>query len=291
MLIPIWLFLLWLFFLGGIIGSFLGVVSYRLHTNHSLGGSSHCESCKHDLAWYELVPIVSYLALRGRCHACSSLIPRRHFLIELLTASLFAFVGFFISDLVALGFSLVIVSVLVVIFAYDIRHLIIPDELIYTLLVLAVAVFLCEHSHSFVWSDSISPLLGAGLAAGFYGLLWYLSGGRAMGFGDVKLALPLGFMLGPGGAMSMLVFSFWIGALVSLVVMFWPPLVKLLSRLLSKVGRGYSNLSVEKTGKYLTMKSEVPFAPFLSAAFLLVYVTQIDVLSLTNYVLNWFFNF
>jgi len=74
---------------GIIIGSFLNVYLYRFHTGKSLSGSSHCLSCATPLKFYELVPLFSYLFLRGRCRTCSSLVPSRYFLVELLTGILF----------------------------------------------------------------------------------------------------------------------------------------------------------------------------------------------------------
>jgi len=288
MLIPLWFQFFWLFSLGSVIGSFLGVVSYRFHTGHSLGGSSHCESCANDLAWYELVPVVSYLVLRGRCHTCGSFITIRHFLIEILTGFLFMAAGFYIVDWRYLFLSLVLISVLIVIFAYDIKHMIIPDELIIVLSVLSLVLFAYQYYGNYTWAAVFWALAGAAVASGFYGLIWLLSGGKAMGFGDVKLALPLGFIVGPVGAFSMIIFSFWIGAVCSLLIMFWPSIKDVFKSLLRLLHLGYSNSLVEKKARYLTMKSEVPFAPFIAAAFLLTFLVKINVLELTNYVFTWF---
>jgi prepilin signal peptidase PulO-like enzyme (type II secretory pathway) len=102
----------------------------------------------------------------------------------------------------------------------------------------------------------------------FYGGLWRFSKGKWIGFGDAKLAIPLGLMLAPGQVFSVIVLSFWIGALVSVGILIVQKLVH----------SGKHRLPLG--GLPLTMKSEVPFAPFLIAAFVLVYFSNLDVLQI-----------
>lgn len=259
------------FVFGLLIGSFLNVVLYRMHTGKSLSGHSHCLSCNTQLRWYELFPLFSYLALRARCRSCSAYIPLRYFLVELLTALLFLWTWFSIGELVLLGLSIVLMSVLVLIVVYDIRHTIIPDELTIAVLCLAVAVGAYDY-----WLDQdIETLLwrtvGALLASGFFGLLWGLSKGRWMGFGDVKLVFPLALLVGLWGVFSLVVLAFWIGAAISLGLM----CVAWLSRRVLPTSR-LARVSIRFT-------SEVPFAPFLITAFLFVYLSGVDILELLTY--------
>lgn len=270
--LPVSFVLFFTFIFGVIIGSFLNVYIYRLHTGKSLVGSSHCLSCGTPLRFYELFPLFSYLFLRGKCRTCQSAIPSRYFLVELLTGLLFVLVVFFsinIFDLVIFWF---LVSVLVVITVYDLYHMIIPDELVLALLVLAMTYefnnLLLGHAVVDFAFDIIFALCGSL----FLFMLWRISGGKWIGFGDVKLVLPLGIFVGYAGVFSMLVLSFWIGAVVGLALLFFQYLQK----------RGQPHLRF--LARELTIKSAVPFAPFLISGFLVAFFFQVDVVSLLTYV-------
>jgi leader peptidase (prepilin peptidase)/N-methyltransferase len=167
-----------------------------------------------------------------------------------------------------------IMSVLVVIVVYDLRHLIIPDELVVTLVLLTTAR---AGYWAWLYLDSALPFLATAVAglvvAGFFFLLWYLSGGRWLGFGDVKLSFPLALLVGSSGAFSMVVLSFWVGAGVSLCLL---GLSTLARRLRGKT-------PVWFLGRTLTMKSAVPFAPFLVAGALVVFFYHVDVLALFSW--------
>lgn len=254
------------FIFGAIIGSFLNVVIYRLHTGRSLSGRSHCMSCGKELAWYELFPILSYLYLRGTCSVCTAYIPSRYLVVELLTGGLFLLVWFvFAQNPILLVLNAILVSVCVVMLVYDIRHMIIPDELTLTVCVLALALVgydvYAQQDVSLVFSHII-----AGVCTGlFFWGLWYVSKGRWIGFGDVKLAIPFGCIVGTVGAFSMVVFSFWIGAIISLSLL-------CLERLLKR-----GKVPLHFLSSQLTIKSEVPFAPFFIAGFLLVQLAHVDI--------------
>ncbi len=263
--------LLVFFGFGVIIGSFLNVVLYRLHTGKSLRGHSHCLSCGRRLSALELVPLLSYLGLRGRCHACRSYIPVRYFLVELLTGLLFVAVYLAVADLFTLLIGLAFVSVLVVVAVYDLRHFIIPDELVFVLTGLAVlgaGYELVETADPLAFTYDMGT---AFLGTAFFYLLWHASQGRWLGFGDVKLAFPLGLMVGCAGVFSMIVFSFWVGAFVGILVLVLQRVTK----------RGKFRLRFLR--RHLTMKSAVPFAPFLIMGFLIVWLWGGDAISLFAY--------
>jgi len=271
-LLPLWYQYTFVTLLGLIIGSFLNVYIYRFHTGKSLSGRSHCMSCARPLRWFELLPVVSYLALRGRCRICGSYIPFRYVLVELLTAGLFGLGFMFMSFGWLLLVWFLLIALLVVILMYDLDHLIIPNELVVAVSGVAILLVCMEASWrvSFAFFDNVYAAIGAFI---FYGGLWFISGGRWIGFGDAKLAMPLAFILGPLGVFSFVVLSFWIGAGVSvsfLGIQKW-------------LQRGKHRLS--KYGFSLTMKSEVPFAPFMIAAFILVAWLHFDVLSLIEAIL------
>jgi prepilin signal peptidase PulO-like enzyme (type II secretory pathway) len=268
------LFLAWFFLLGAVIGSFLNVVICRLHTGKSFRGRSHCLSCGRHLSWYELVPVFSYLVQTGKCRTCRARISPRYLFVELITGFLFVVSArLFFDEPFLLALDLGIVSLLVVITTYDLRHTIIPDELVWLLAALALAYRLWDPTAHAVVLPSVDALLGALLPAAFFGGLWLLSSGRWIGLGDAKLALPLGLVIGLWGSVSMLLFSFWIGAVVSVGM--------LLAQRIPKGGVSFSK-------RYLTMKSEVPFAPFLVCAFFLVHYLGADAITLVHTILLGF---
>lgn len=265
-LLPLWYQYSFIGVLGLIIGSFLNVYIYRLHTGKSLAGSSHCLSCGTRLRPYELVPLFSYLFLKGRCRSCGSYIPVRYFIVELSTGILFLLAYSIAGNLIEFVYLSALISVLIVITVYDIRHFIIPDTLTATLLVLTMAWQGYLLYFGATWQALYIQVGAALLGASFFYLLWFISSGRWIGFGDVKLAVPLGVMVGPAAVFSMVVFSFWIGAAVSLILIATAKLVGGQVRLRNRI---FS----------LTIKSVVPFAPFLIASSLLVLFTHINVLS------------
>lgn len=270
-LIPLWWWQITALGLGVIIGSFLNVYIYRFHTGKSLAGSSHCLSCGISLRWYDLFPLLSYMWLRGRCRACGCGIPARYFLVELSTGLLFVGALWLTTDLVLLFWYWWVFSVLVVITVYDLYHYIIPDKLTIILISLMVVKIIYEF---FVYDTAFGAIgtkfYTAFIGSGFFFVLWWYSKGRWLGFGDVKLALPLGLLVGPKYVFSFVVLSFWIGAGVSLLLIAW-----------GWLNRGKAHLHL--SAKALTIKSAVPFAPFLIAGSLVVLFTKFNVLALFSF--------
>ncbi len=259
-----------IFVFGAIVGSFLNVVVYRLHTGRSLNGRSHCLTCGKKLTWYELFPIISYLVQGGKCRGCSAYVPWRYLVVEILTGVLFLGVWYFSAhDVVLLVLHLILISTFILIVVYDIRHTIIPNEL--SIIVGGIACILLGYEYlNTADSTIVISRIGAGfLASFFFWGLWYISKGRWIGFGDAKLAFPLGVIVGLGGVFSMVVLSFWIGAGVSLILLG-------LQRLLKRGKPALHFLSSP-----LTIKSEVPFAPFLILGFLMVQFLHADIFNIT----------
>jgi leader peptidase (prepilin peptidase) / N-methyltransferase len=215
---------------GLALGSFLNVVAARLPRGGSLvrPGSS-CMACHAPIAWYDNVPLVSYLALRGRCRSCSAPIGLRYPAVELATGALvaacFLVFGFALEALVAAFFC----AVLVAVSAVDFEHRIIPNAIVLP----AAAVVLIANT---LLEPSIEWTLAAlGVSAFlFVAVLAYPAG---MGMGDVKLALLLGAALGRTAPIALM-----IGMLAALV----PALV-----LFARYGRG-------------ARKMAIPFGPFLA---------------------------
>jgi len=196
----------------------------------------------------------------------------RYFVVEFLTAALFT-VALYLSQSPEMFVWLTgMFIVLILITVYDYYHFIIPDELTIALMVLMSVWLGLQYWLGALSLYSLVVLLGASLAgAGFFFTLWFVSRGQWLGFGDVKLALPLGLWVGATSIFSFIVVSFWIGAAISLLILAW-----------QKYERGKRRLHL--SAETLTMKSAVPFAPFMIAGAALVYITQFDVLSLFSFV-------
>ncbi len=253
--------------LGLIIGSFLNVLIFR-EGKEGLGGRSHCPHCRHTLSAIDLIPVLSWVLLRGRCRYCSRPISVQYPLVELLTAGLFVAIGTADIPLLARAIGFLIAALCVAIAVYDLRHLLIPDDWNYGFIVSAFVFGALLPASSFL-EQSIAGLLTAlPLWA-----LWYFSSGRWMGFGDVKFALGIGWLLGLYHGLIALLGAFIVGALISVCVLL--PLGAVASYAQK---RGISWLS--KGGKRFTMKSEVPFGPFLIISCLTIWLLTIHGIAL-----------
>lgn len=231
---------------GAILASFITVIVERAYTGQSWRhGRSRCNSCREELSARDLVPVVSWIAARGRCRYCGSRLPASYAIGELALGLLFALAALTLGIGLPLLFFLAALSVLFFIVLYDVRHTVVPPASSFLLFLAALgyALSLGEGSRALG-----AALLAAGGCALFLFLIYALSRGRAMGLGDAPVVFSLALLTGAGQALSGLLFSFWIGALFGIGV--------LLAR------RGGP-----------TMGIEVPFVPFLAAGFLLAFFT------------------
>jgi leader peptidase (prepilin peptidase)/N-methyltransferase len=262
---------IFIFILGSIIGSFLNVVILRYKTGRGLGGRSACMICSRKLGGLDLVPIFSYLFLRGRCRGCNTKISTQYFLVELFTALSFVALAYHYSYLISqgdfLGFGIIfsfyaiIFSLFIVVFAYDMRHMIIPDSFVYTISFLALIPHVIGLVSLGVTKYSVLNILAGPIFFIFIGLLWFFSQGRAIGFGDAKLVLAMGLVLGFSKGLVSVVLGFWIGAVVGVFLLFW-----------SKYFKNW---------KY-KLKSEIPFGPFLIIGFALSFFLGLDLVWMSS---------
>ena len=219
--------LLFLFVFGAAVGSFLNVLIYRTIQGESwLVGRSRCDHCRHKIAWYDNVPVLSFLLLSGKSRCCKKPIPTSYPLVELITGSLFVWwygIGFVFFRLTTAPFQvlqplfwLLVGILLLTIFFADLMHMIIPDLVVGALflLVLAYRLYLTAVSIMQV-KDLYSALLSMAAAVIFIGGLWALTKGKGMGFGDVKLIAPIALLLGWPKILVSLFFSFLIGGIVA----------------------------------------------------------------------------
>jgi leader peptidase (prepilin peptidase)/N-methyltransferase len=246
------------FILGTFIGSFLNVLIFRHNTGKTILGRSGCMSCRARLKWFELVPIVNFFILRGRCRSCRSPLSAQYPIVEIATGFLFL-IAFLISEtLLAAMFNALVFSILIVIVAYDMRHKIIPDAYVWSFVALAFLSLFFDFSTLSLTVPTLLSLVSGIVTALPLFVLWLVSRGAWIGLGDSKIALGTGTILGLSGGLVALMYAFWIGAIVGITLM-------LIERL-------RTGCVLNKGGKALTMKSEIPFAPFLILGFFIVYL-------------------
>jgi leader peptidase (prepilin peptidase)/N-methyltransferase len=245
------------FVLGAVVGSFLNVCILRIPTGDSIvSPSSHCPKCKGPITFYDNIPLISYLVLRGRCRACGGRISPRYFVVELLTAvfalALFDRFGFGFSFLA----SFVFVGALIVISFIDLDIRIVPDVISLPGIVLGLAFSLVGYfvvtSESSVIPSPLSSLLGMLVGGGFlFATAWIyekFTGVEGMGGGDIKLLAMIGAFLGWQSIPVTLFFASLVGSIVGIGCM-----------LATGAGR----------------RLALPFAPFLcSGALLFIFFGQ-----------------
>ncbi len=263
------IFALFSFFLGVVIGSFLNVVILRYKTGRTVGGRSFCFSCGKILGAIELVPVFSFLVLRGKCRGCKTPISWQYPAVELATGLVFLLVflkhlpPFDASTLLNIFFMWFAFSVLILISVYDAKHKIVPDMLALILAVSSLVWMVLSHDASYFSTlHGILDLLSGPIFFLPFFLLWLVSGGEWMGLGDGKLVIGLGWLFGITEGSSGIILGFWIAAGLSLLVMF--------------LRRSHSSKL-----PFLTMRTEVPFAPFLILGSFLAYYFSLDILSLS----------
>lgn len=222
------------FLFGLVIGSFLNVVIDRLPSGENIVWErSRCDFCKKKLRWYELIPVVSYVLLGGRCLRCKKHLSPQYPIVELVSGVGFVFLFLHAQTTGAFVFATTIFCLLLSFFVIDIKHQILPDQIMIALFlgIAAMAYFVSpEQRIANFWAG-----IGAGM---FFLLLWLITKGRGIGFGDVKLSFLLGFLLGYPGIIISLYTAFLTGAISGVI------------------------LIVSRRAK---MKSRIAFGPFLIA--------------------------
>ncbi len=255
---------------GLIVGSFLNVVILRLDEIETIVSTrSHCPKCKKNLAWYDLIPLISFLLLRGKCRYCSKKISWQYPLVELMTAGLFAVAYLKVFSMnVVLEWQVVIFllylllfSFFVLVVVYDLLHYLIPDWFVWPTIGLA---FVLQVINLYVLK-TVTPtevLLGVVIGAGVPFILSVPSKGKWMGYGDIFVGLMLGLLLGYPLVIVGLFAAFFIGAIVGVGLML---------------------------GNKKKFNSAVPFAPFLILGTMIAYFWGSEMI---NWYLSLFaFNF
>jgi leader peptidase (prepilin peptidase) / N-methyltransferase len=204
--------------LGLVVGSFLNVCIYRLPRRQSVSWPpSHCPSCRRRLAWFENVPVVAWLLLRGRCRTCGSAISPMYPIVEALTGGIFL-AGYLIYGLTPLlGARLLFACAMIVLFAIDLRHQILPNVITLPGIVIGFALSLFLPPG---WLPSLIGILAGGGILFLIGEAYYRwRGVEGLGMGDVKMLAMIGAFLGWPLMLVTLVFASFAGSVVGVGVL------------------------------------------------------------------------
>ena len=235
------MFYLTAFIFGSIWGSFCNVCIYRLPYNESvIKGRSFCPSCKNQINWYDNIPFLSFIFLKGKCRNCEYKISFQYFLVELVAAISFLVI-YFLYGISITTLLLIILSIFfIIIFFIDLKHFIIPNELTFPLMIIGFIKSFDPNLNQTIFPNYINSILG-----GFFGyiLIWLviiiyekIRKQEGMGLGDAKLMSAIGFWFG----WTSIPFTIFIASVVALIFVI-PSLIN-------------------KTRK---ISSQIPFGPYI----------------------------
>lgn len=239
--------------LGLCIGSFLNVVIYRLPNKINLAKPrSFCPTCHHKLAFYDNIPLFSYLFLKGKCRYCHTKISPRYFIIELINFLMYIFLAiyFYKDGLLNASMYCLMFSILLCIFMIDLKHLFIPDSLQISLLLIGLILLFSDLKNNYV-NMLLGALVGFCFYLLFYGLSYLVFKKEGLGFGDVKLMGVSGLIIGLDGIIIAIIIS----SFISLI---------------------YVLISKKKN-------KEIPFAPFLVIGIMISLLTK-------DFLTTWYLN-
>ena len=251
------IYLLIFFIFGSVMGSFYHVIATRLSKELSIiTPASHCENCNHQLRWYELIPVLSYILQGGKCRECKAKLSISYFLIELCTGILFA-VCFHVFDFsLELIVALIFVSSLIIIIISDIEYMIILDEVLIFAIFSIIIVYIIDVG---LYETSLKVLAGIG---SFITMLLIKKLGdivfkqESLGGGDIKLMFLVGLVIGYPMAICNIFFATFIAFPIALFLL-------------------------------ITKKDNIiPFGPFLSMSAIILYIWGLTFADVINYILT-----
>lgn len=253
--------ILFVFLIGLAIGSFLNVVVFRTRGDEKLGGRSKCPHCGVELRPRDMIPVVSYFVLGGRCRHCGQPISIQYPLVEFGTAILFClfFLRYFYGFSLPLGLDaahsivylirdLVFVVFLIILFVYDLKYYLILDRFSIPAMVIALGV------NYWLGIPILSMLAGAVIIGGFFLFQFIISKGHWIGGGDVRMGMLMGIILGLREGLVALVLAYAIGAIVGIFLLL---------------------------GQKVEMRTKVPFGSFLA-------LTTIIMLLAGGAIIGWY---
>ena len=229
------------FVLGSVWGSFCNVCIYRLPENNSVvKGRSFCPSCKNQIKWYDNIPFLSFIILKGKCRNCNNKISLQYFLVEFISAVNFV-VFYYMYGISMTTLFLIILSIFfIIIFFIDLKHYIIPNELTFPLMFIGFIKSFDPNLNQSIFPNFINSLIG-----GLFGYLviWSIiffykkvRKKEGMGLGDAKLFAVVGFWFG----WISIPYTIFLSSLIALIFVI-PSLIK----------------------KKRNMSAEIPFGPYI----------------------------
>ena len=255
---PLLMILIFVFIFGLIIGSFLNCLVWRLHEKESLLDRSYCPKCKKRIAWYDNIPVFSFIWLAGKCRQCGKSISIQYPILELATGLLFVLAYCLNYELRITNYEFIVqllrdwflISVMIVIFIYDLRWYLILD-------IVALPACLAMLAFNLILGFNLWNLLISGIIGGSFFLIQFaISQGKWLGGGDIRLGLLMGLSLGWPGAVVAILISYFMGSIIGLGLIL--------------------------TGKR-AWSSEMPLGVFLAAGTIITLFWQTEIL-------NWYFN-
>ncbi len=222
--------------LGLCIGSFLNVIIDRWSFDKSILGRSHCDFCKKKLSFFDLIPVLSFILLKGKCRYCKKPLSFYYIFVEIITSVLFVFTWiYFPTNIIFYKIiSFAITSCLIVIFFADFKYHIIPDKIL---------IWLGVFSIFFSFNNFLNNIFAGLIFYSIFYAIWFFTKGRGMGFGDVKYVFIIGILLGLKDGFIAIYLSFLFGGLFSIMLLIF---------------------------KMRKMKSRIAFGPFLTLGIFVV---------------------
>lgn len=242
------MYIAFLFILGGIFGSFINCLIYRIHEEETMLGRSHCPACKHVLGFFDLFPFFSYILLFGKCRYCEKKISFQYLALEIFTGILFASAYFFLNNPLFVLFYLIISSFLLLIFVYDLKYYLVVDKVIYPAIIVSILYRIIFNF------DLLNILISLAIGFLFFWIQYIVSSGKWIGGGDVLIGAMIGSLFNWQMTLMCIFISYIIGSFVGVFLII--------------IGKK----------KY---SSKIPFGPFLAISMWLVLVFG-------DVILNWY---
>lgn len=225
-----YIFSIFIFLIGLSIGSFINALVYRLNKDKTLWDRSKCPKCGKELKALDLIPILSFIFLRGKCRYCRQKISWQYPLVEAITGVIFLllyarfianynFLNCDLLSLIDLSTLLVFSMILIVVFIYDLKYYIIPDKVLWPGVIWGLIILIFKSFYAWSIEFIISHFFSVFLVFGFFLFLYLISKGKWIGAGDVKFGILLGLILPWPDSLVMLFFSFVLGAIVGIILL------------------------------------------------------------------------
>jgi len=251
------MYMICFFLIGAVLGSFYNVLGIRIPRHESIvKHDSHCEKCGHLLKWYELIPIISFLALRGKCSSCKAKISLMYPFSELVCGILFALSFYSYGFSIELLISLVISSLLIVVIVSDLNYMIIPDRFIVISSILIIIFKIIGYGIEDTLYSILSGIVSFGVMFLIMKFGSYVFKKEAMGGADVKLMFIVGLCTEPFLALIVIIVA---------SVLALPPALFLL---------------------YKEKERIIPFGPFIVIGLLIVLFTKINSQEIINFLIK-----